>query len=467
MSARSLILVCLLIFMFPTKSRAQSVADIQIKTLKFDSGLQVVFARTPPFPGRTPRVYVGTYVGYGTNYERAVGHAHFIEHLVANGKPLIELPVVPVAAQTYASNAVTRANTTVFIRTVSPDALETSIYSRLARIGKVQIDAVLFEKEKTRVIEELERVRANARFGAYKALDAMSKGRPPAVDDEIREVRSSTLESIGAEISAAYQPAHSVLVIAGDFDPTQGMQIVRKAVDALNLGVRPSDANSRKPPAKLRRADDVSVAQNNSAISAAGIGFHQPPHNSKDYPAFLVADQLLMGGREIEGDVALITRSDQSSLGTRLASALGASGFWDGKEQRWGVPVAAERDPSIYAILFSLPLNADFLKVRAAITKALKNIRREEMSSRQIIAARDKLAAFYDMWLLESDYRILGDHLAAFAIDGADPSAVKNLPQRIRATSTREVQRMFDQVLLGQQPWIAVMKPSCPRPECP
>ena len=458
--ARWLALSCLLLFFAtPDRSAAASVANIQIETLNFESGLRVVLARTPLFPGREPRAYVGMYVGYGANDESLVGRAHLLEHLVANGKPATEIPAVPVGAKTYVSNAVTKANGTVFIRTVSPDALEASIYSRLARIGKVEIDAALFAKEKDRVIQELERVRANPRFGAYKALDAGLRVRPPSVDAEINAVRAATLGSVLAEKDVAYQPSRSVLVVAGDFDLRHGEEIVRKAANDLGLVRRQSSARSALRPAAFKSAPDQTIAQNNPALSRGGSAFANRSMTRGDDPAFLIADQLLMGGRDIVEGEPSIARSDKSPLGKALGSLLGATELWDGKEQRWGVPAAAERDPSIYAILFSLPAAMEPYKVRTAVLAALKDIHRTTTVA-DLRAAKEKIADFYEAWLLEGDYRILGDHLAAFALDGGKPEEVKSLPQRIRATPIGEVRRMLDRVYRRQKPIVVVTTPS-------
>jgi predicted Zn-dependent peptidase len=141
----------------------------------------------------------------------------------------------------------------------------------------------------------------------------------------------------------------------------------------------------------------------------------------------------------------------------RLLRKLGASDLSDGRENAWGVPAFAEGDPSLYAIIFSVPAAPAPSVAVETVRGSLLEIRREAMSDAEIRQAAARLADFYDNWLLEPDYRILSDHLAALAFRGDDPREVRDLSARIRQVSPSAVRRVMDRALLPQKPLVVVL----------
>jgi predicted Zn-dependent peptidase len=435
-------------------STAKAQDRFDVRQLSFPSGLTAVIAKAPVTPETRGRVYVGAYVGFGSMDEPALGLAHLLEHVVATSPSAIQgAPAMPGTAKSYNGNAATKPNYTSFMRIVSPDGMEASIYARLARLHTTD-DAAVFEREKTRVVQELER--SSPQLSAYKALEALAKGWSPRLADEVSSVQAAPQADVRTLIDRAYAPSRTVLVVAGDLDPDRASEQVKAAVRFFRLDTAAPEAPA--PPKRALRFDakPMAVAQNAPQAFAAGVAFRQPPRGGRDLLPFLVLDQLLLGGRDNRVSPTTISRSDTAPLPARLNRSLAASAFWDGKEGQWGIPAFAQGDPSLYAILFTTPGTVAPQEVLTQTRAALRDIRAQAMSDTQIVAAREALADFYGRWLLEPDFRILADHLAAIAFAKQDPASLDRLGDDIRAVRPSDVRRVMDRYLIAA-PALAVV----------
>ncbi len=455
-----LVLAALLVSVLESPAPAYTSDNLQVRTIEFPSGLRAVLVRTPAVPEREARAYVGIYTSYGSMDETALGEAHLIEHVVANSPPTAEIPAFPEQAKSFASNAATKPNYSSFFLTVSPEGLESAIYSRLTRIGRIVEQPEILKREKERVVQELKRGRRSATYSAYKALEALAKGEAPALDAEIAAVQAAEPNRIFSLIRSAYRPSRSVLVIAGDIDLDGTATLIRRAADELELDELVASADSALlEHVPSFRAEPLVLRQNLPEAFSVAIGFPRPTFASGDLIAFMVLDQLLLGGRDPFSSPPNIARSDGSPLASRLGGSLQGSGFWDGKERRWGVPLFAEGDPSLYTIVFSSRVALSPDEVLKALRRSLLDVRRQSMSDAEIEAAKRHFATFYRAWLLEPDLRIVSDHLAALALLGNDPAELNGLLDRIMAVEPDEVRGVMDEHLISATPLVAILVP--------
>jgi predicted Zn-dependent peptidase len=449
-----LFLAALFIGMWPARAGETAATDFQVRAFTLSSGLHVIIAKAPQVPERTPRAYVGLYVGSGWVEETALGEAHFIEHVVANAPMSATVPALPATGQTLAANAVTKPNYTVFVRTVSPEGLEAAVRSRLARIGNVVADPQVFDREKIRVTDELAKTRPP--YAAYKILDAYARHRPPALDTEIATVRATSLTGLWIAVRRAYVPARATLVVAGDVDPDRTADIVRHSADLLGLA-RPSATKLPLPvaPIDLRQPPLVIARNDASDDYVAALGF-QPRRNGRDALTLLVLDQLLLADPAGKPDAEGVAHSDLSPFAIRLAARTGSSQVSDAKDSRWGAPLFADGDPAFYSIVFHLPAAVAPGTISSAVTATLRDIRRNGASDAAIGAAKQRLAAYYPRWFLEPDFRIVSDHLAALEMSGQDPATLNDLPRGIAAVDPNMVRRMLDRMIAAPRLLVVV-----------
>lgn len=436
---------------------AFAVQVIEARTWTFDSGLRVVLARTPP-RGEPGRVHVSSYVDYGSRDEANPGEAHFIEHIAANSRALTSPPAPSPHAVGYESNAVTRGDHTSFIRAVSPDAIELAIFGRLSRLGRFVRDDAILERERSRVLAELERGRLAPGYSAYKALEALSRGAPPQLVSETDHVTGVSGDQLWEIISRRYGPAGGALIVAGDIDLIEVEAMVRQWAASLDLDQTAASARPDARSAMPHGGHSAMIAQNAPGVFSAAVGFPPADPASDAHLAFMVLDQLLMGGRTVEDGEPQPQRAESSPLAARLGARIGATSVYDGKDTGWGVPSLAEGVPSLYAITFQIPQPYTPDDVRRQVLGALADIRRSAMSDQDVVDARNRLADFYDAWLRTPDGRVLADHLASLP-PGSAPESLNSLVDRIRAVTPDDARSQMDRLLARTDAAVVVLTP--------
>lgn len=445
----------------PAAPRAAGVpsplAQVEIASETLASGMRVVYARTPPVAGRPARVFVASYVLSGVFGEERLGWAHLMEHVAANNRATVPNPYRTSEGQIVNGNALARPYYTSFLLIGAPEALPAMIHGRMARAGRFANEPAVFTNEVGRVVAELGRDRASL-YPVYSALVAMARGRSPRLDDEVASVTSARAETLGATMAPIYRPERTVLAISGDVDPGAARALVREAEARFAWPGR-TPLPVRRSAAGFRFGGRATVAsQNSGAQTAAGLAWPRPALGDPDLLPFLVADQLLLGGRSSGADPK---RSDLSPLGAQLARSIGASELWD-RQDEWSAPPMADTGPGLYTILFRSSRAVTPDEAAAAARAALREIAAAGLGDAAIETAKRQLAAFYEAWLLEPNGRIIADHMVAFAAAGRDPATLLGIPEAIRAVRPAAVRAAFRRNLLQVDPLAVVLPPMPP-----
>jgi predicted Zn-dependent peptidase len=440
------------------RAGAQSVSQIQIVSETLPSGYRVVIAHTPPVQGRTPRIYVGSYVLRGSMQESRAGWAHLMEHVVANNRATIPGPPRPDTSIKYLEgNALTRPYYTSFVSVFPRPLLASAVHSRMARAGRENNDSAVFVNEVGRVLAELERDESG-QFPAYKAVVALALGQSPKLADEIEIVRNTKRQDLKAAIDPIYRPENAVLVIAGDLDVDSTLALVKETEARLQLtDVRGSaPLKPTKPTIRMARSQIVD-GQNRSPHNLIAIAWPKPALGNSDQIPALVANQLMLGRGESVEDPS---RSQDSPIAVILERTLAGSDFWDGRASSWGAPDLVDTGPGVQALVFNTDSSLTPGQVRSNIKDAIHEIRSTSLSDSDIERAKESLASYYERWFFEPTYRVLADHLMAFAGTGREPNEVKNIPALIRAAKASDVRKAFDRYLLKVEPDIVILPKS-------
>jgi len=419
--------------------------------------MRVVLARTPPVEGRPRRAFVASYVLYGTFEEDRLGWAHLMEHVAANNRPAVANPHQTSQGQIVNGNALARPYYTNFLLIGAPEALPAMIHARMAAAGGFANNPAVLTNEIGRVVAELRRGRESL-YPVYSALVSMARGRSPRLEDEVASVSEARQETLTAAMAPIYRPERSVLAISGDVDLAAARTMVREAEARFAWPARaPVQIRPRDPRFRLSGRATVEN-QNTSSRTAAGLAWPRPALGDRDLLPFLVADQMLLGGRSNGADQK---RSDSSPLGADLARRLGASNLWD-RQDEWSAPPMADTGPALYTVLFrsSRTLTPD--EAAAAARAALREIASRGLTDAAIETAKAQLAAFYEALLMEPNGRMIADHMVAFAAAGRDPATVLGIPAAIRAVRPAAVRGAFRRYLSQVDPIAVVLPPAPP-----
>lgn len=434
-----------------------AVAQIQIVSETLPSGYRVVIAKTPAVAGRAPRVYVGSYVLHGSMEDDPFGWAHLMEHIVANNRSTIAGPPRPQGVNAFEGNALTRPYYTSFVTVIPPALLASTIHSRMARAGRAENDTAVFTAQVGRVLTELERD-MTFRFPAYKSLVALALGKSPRIADELTLISNTDRVELGKAMDPMYRPNNALLVVTGDLDVDSVRTFVHDAERRLKLDEIRSATPLVRPVVTMKMNQSAVIPdQNKTGHYLVAIGWRKPSLGGRDQLALAVADQLLLGRDTSVSDPA---RSDSSALAVRLAKSLGGSSFWDGRAGTWGAPDLVDIGPGIEAIVFMTDRKLTVGEVRDNVSAALRDIRRNAMSDAEVNAAREGLASFHERWFFEPNYRVLSEHLMAYAATGRNPEKVKELPSQIRRVRASDVRAALDRYLIGAESDVVILPPA-------
>ncbi|MBT8273539.1 MAG: insulinase family protein [Bacteroidia bacterium] len=228
---------------------ALTVFTVQAQEVKFeefdlDNGLHVILHQDNTAPVVTVGVMYdvgGKDLGGDGNPERT-GFAHFFEHLLFEGTPNIERGkwFEIVASNGGSNNANTSLDRTYYFEVFPSNNLELGLWMESERMLHPVIDEIGVETQNEVVKEEKRSSYDNRPYGQF--LFAISENLfkvHPYKNKNIGEMEhldAATLDEFKAYFKKYYAPNNAALVVAGDIDPAETKELVRKYFSEIPKG---------------------------------------------------------------------------------------------------------------------------------------------------------------------------------------------------------------------------------------
>jgi len=369
-----------------------------VKRVTLDNGLTVLLLQR----GTLPIVSIEALYKAGSRNERPglTGAAHYIEHMAFRRTERIN--------KTDLTNQVLRwggrwGGYTSYDQTVynahAPSAyLDWLIF--MERVRHVLFDAESVELERTSVISELRQYENSPAYTMAEhrlrraAMVAHPYGSP--IMGWISDLQSVTPADLERFYRDYYAANNLVLAIVGRFDETEALALVRKHFDDA-----PGDGQSTR----LRTTEPEQTGARRVVHRAPGstanieLLVHAPAVSDARYPALLVLDGVLAGGKaEGRAPARSGSRLHRALVGTGLAYSVSTE-------------VELSEYPGLHAISVGAGADADLTKVETALDRAL-SAAAEEVSEAEVAAAvQQVLTAFA---LRDDSNRAIADRLARF-----------------------------------------------------
>ena len=217
---------------------------VDFEKFTLDNGLQVILHidRSDPVVA----VALTSHVGSAREIEGRTGFAHLFEHLLfLESENLGKGGLDKMSARIGGSgaNGSTSRDRTNYFQTVPKDALEKMIWAEADKLGyfiNTVTDQVL-AKEKQVVKNEKRQSVDNRPYGhTFQVIgdNLYPKGHPYSwtVIGSLEDLQNATLQDVKDFFNRWYVPNNVTLTIAGDFDPTQAKQWVKKYFDEIKRG---------------------------------------------------------------------------------------------------------------------------------------------------------------------------------------------------------------------------------------
>jgi zinc protease len=271
---------------------------LQYEITTLPNGLTVVLSEDHS----TPIVHVQLVYHVGSKNERPgrTGFAHLFEHLMFKGSKNVqpEAHTSMLASVGGQSNAYTTDDETVFWETVPAQYLPLTLWLEGDRMATLRIDKDTFANERD-VVKEERRMRVdNQPYGRLNEIiyDQAFSVHPykHATIGSMEDLEAASVEDVRDFYKTFYVPANATLVIVGDFEPSQALQLVNNYMGRVPKSDRvvPRDIPQEPPQTKEKRV----TLQEPWPLPAVVVAYHVIKDGNPDsYPLHIAAKVLSDG----------------------------------------------------------------------------------------------------------------------------------------------------------------------------
>ncbi len=279
-------------------SAASRPPKFQYQITTLPNGLTVVLSEDHS----TPIVHVNLTYHVGSKNERPgrTGFAHLFEHLMFKGSKNVapEAHTSMLASIGGQSNAYTTDDETVFWETVPAQYLPLCLWLEADRMATLRIDKDTFENERE-VVKEERRMRIdNQPYGRLNEIiyDEAFTVHPykHATIGSMQDLEAASVDDVRDFYQTYYVPANATLVLVGDFDPPQALQLVAQYLGRVPKAGRPvpRDIPQEPPQTKEKRV----TLQEPWPLPAVVVAYHVTRDGNPDsYPLHIAAKVLSDG----------------------------------------------------------------------------------------------------------------------------------------------------------------------------
>ncbi len=430
--------ILLISFTFFTNCKKETVdttADTEFKVdyekFTLDNGLDVIFHidRSDPVVA----VALTSHVGSAREKEGRTGFAHLFEHLLfLESENLGKGGLDKMSARIGGSgaNGSTSRDRTNYFQTVPKDALEKMIWAEADKLGyfiNTVTDPVL-SKEKQVVKNEKRQSVDNNPYGhtfyvVGKNLYPKEHPYSWTVIGSLEDLQNATLDDVKEFFKKWYVPNNVTLTIAGDFDPSQAKEMVKKYFDEIKKGGNIPELI--KQPVTLPETKKLYHEDNFARLPELTLTWPGVPIYDKDSYAIDILCQYLSEGKKAPLYKELVEEQKVTSNVNMYT---------------YNSEIAGQTMLSVRAFE-GISLDT----VQNALNKAFSNFETNGISEKDL--SRIKAGLETDFYSGLSSVLGKGFQLAQYNIYKKDPSFLQKDVENILAVTTDDVMRVYNQYL--------------------
>jgi zinc protease len=302
-SARPLLSCLAAALLIAASTSAPSAAvrppKLQYEITKLANGLTLVTSEDHS----TPIVHLQLWYHVGSKNEKAgrTGFAHLFEHLMFKGSKNVqpEAHTSMVAAVGGQSNAYTTDDETVFWETVPTQYLPMILWLESDRMATLRIDKDTFTNERE-VVKEERRMRVdNQPFGRLNEIiyDQAFTTHPykhPTIGS-MADLEAASVDDVRDFYNTFYVPSNATLVLVGDFDSSQAIQLVTQYLGRVPKADREVPRDIPKEPAQT--AEKRVTLQQPWPLPAVIVAYHVTYDGNPDSYPLHIANKVLSDGQ--------------------------------------------------------------------------------------------------------------------------------------------------------------------------
>jgi predicted Zn-dependent peptidase len=427
---------------------APASAELDLKRAdvsQLPNGLTVIMLEDHSFPLVSVQMLYKS--GSAAEVTGKTGLAHFLEHLAFRGSK--NFPNARATELIYDSggewHGYTAMDQTTYFATMPKDGLDLLLRIEADRMSRTVIDPASITAEKGAVITELHSYENDPASVLQEsvtrtAIQAHPYGSPMA--GYVSNVEGLTAEDARAYYASHYAPGNAVLVIVGDFIPSQAEALVAKSFADL----------SARPVAKPNFAAEL-PQRGERRIRLTGpveqqyflLAYPAPAASNPDFAVFLVLQEIVSGGSGLN-----LHQSDWSGSPAIQGSLLSGT---TGDISTWLPPT---HDPFLFTISGSIAEKADPTSLERNIETRLAAIRDRPISEPRLAEAKAAVTR-----AIAEDVQTTEDaaHQLAFFEGVGALDILLAMPRRVAGVTAADIQRVARTYLVPDKLTVGWMVP--------
>ena len=421
--------------------------DWPIERVTLDNGLRVVMA--PDSTSPTVAVAVTYDVGSRNEEPGRSGFAHLFEHMMFQGSANVAKGehFKLIVARGGTVNGTTSTDRTNYFQVLPSSELALALWLEADRIKSLDVSVENFENQR-RVVQEEYRMRvANAAYApaqlrlyelAYEGYWPYS--HPPI--GTMKDLDDARIEWVRAFHDSYYAPNTAVLSIAGDFDPAEALELVRRYFGSAKRQENPIPFESAPFTGPDGPRKDVLVDQH-AKTPAFYYGWVIPKAREPENYALQLAARILADG-------------DSSRLHRLLVRDRGlATQVHAGTGQR--------RGPDLFTIFVKLTENANLAEVQALVDAEIRALAEVGPTEAEMRKAWNRTEAAYLFGLQSNLSR--ATRLGEYELFFGDARLLLEEPVRYASVTANDVRLAVKKWLVPERRALVEAHPAASRKE--
>jgi zinc protease len=272
---------------------------LQYQVATLPNGLRVILSEDHS----TPIVHVAVWYHVGSKNERAgrTGFAHLFEHMMFKGSKNVEPDAHTsiVSSVGGRSNAYTTEDLTVFWQTLPAQYLPTALWLEADRMATLRVDDAAFRREREVVKEERRMRIENQPYGRlseiiYDQAFTVHPYKHPTIGS-MADLEAASINDVRDFHSAYYVPENATVVIVGDFEAAQALQLATQYFGRVPKATRPVPRDIPKEPAMTR--ERRATVEEAWPLPAVVVAYHITYDGHPDSYPLHITSKILSDGQ--------------------------------------------------------------------------------------------------------------------------------------------------------------------------
>jgi predicted Zn-dependent peptidase len=423
--------------------------EVPVEYHTLDNGLKVVLS-----PDRTtPIVVVAVYYNIGFRIEPRdrTGFAHLFEHMMFQGsKNLGKMAHIRlVQLNGGVLNGSTRFDFTNYFEIVPANVLEKTLWAEADRMAGLAVTQENLTNQQGVVTNEVKNAVHNQPYGGFPWLDLPQLANSNWYNahnfyGDLADLEAATLEDVQAFFDTFYAPNNAVVVLVGDFESGEALQMVEKHFGDIEAAELPNLPDLTEPPQTEQKLHSkVDELANRPAL---GFAYHMPERNTPEFFAMGLIDQIL-----VKGEDSVLHRSLVKDAGF-TSEVDGGINYLLGNQFNYNGPMLW------MAQLYHDSANTSE-EIMAAVDTAITVLQTEPIDQSDLERAKVKMRS--TLFDIHGGFFGFGraDLLASFALFDDDPALINEIEQNFEAVTPELIRQTAATYLRPENRTVLAIEP--------